>query len=172
MKRHRNHRNTTESKLNLVALMDIFTILVFFLMVNSSDAIIKQTHKSITLPEAATPTLPTDTIKLVVNNDSFFIESTSGQKPTAIAVNEKNIENGIYPDLIAQLTTLESRLPKLPPEDIAKGRQITIMSDKAVPYKVMKTILASCAATSYRDISLAIAYKDQTASIAATEGDL
>ena len=173
MKRHRNHRNKSVTKLNLVALMDIFTILVFFLMVNTSDAIIKHTHKSLTLPEASTPTLPTDSIQLVVNDREFFIESTKGASADIFPTEVSNIQNGIYPALIAQLTTLESRLPALSPEEQAIGRKITIMSDKAVPYKIMKTILASCAATSYRDISLAITFKEgnQTAALTSNGGD-
>ena len=49
----RNHRRMkTPSKLNLVSLMDIFTILVFFLMVNNGDVEVLQADNSIELPES------------------------------------------------------------------------------------------------------------------------
>ena len=46
MKRHYK-RMDKAGGLNLVSLMDIFTILVFFLMVNSSDVKVLQQDKSI-----------------------------------------------------------------------------------------------------------------------------
>lgn len=44
----KHHRRLNQApKMNLVSLMDIFTILVFFLLVNSSDVEVLQTDKSI-----------------------------------------------------------------------------------------------------------------------------
>jgi biopolymer transport protein ExbD len=54
-----NHRRMQQnSKLNLVSLMDIFTILVFFLMVNSGDVEILQSDKDITLPDSVSEQKP------------------------------------------------------------------------------------------------------------------
>jgi biopolymer transport protein ExbD len=47
----RNHRRLAQTpRLNLVALMDIFTILVLFLMVNNGDVEVLQPERNITLP--------------------------------------------------------------------------------------------------------------------------
>jgi len=156
MKRHRSHRDKKIQKLNLVALMDIFTILVFFLMVNSSDVQIKESHESIALPKATTPTLPADSLKLFVNNKMMFIENDSNP----IQLSKQVLDEEFIPQLIAQLNRLDSEKSPLTPENEAKGRTITIMSDKAVPYGVMKKILASCAQTAYRDVALAVNYED------------
>ncbi|HYQ72258.1 MAG TPA: biopolymer transporter ExbD, partial [Gammaproteobacteria bacterium] len=49
----RNHKRTARGAgINLVSLMDIFTILVFFLLVNSSDGEVLPTHKAVNLPES------------------------------------------------------------------------------------------------------------------------
>ena len=45
-------RNKATATLNLVSLMDIFTILVFFLLVNSSDVEVLPNDKDIQLPES------------------------------------------------------------------------------------------------------------------------
>ena len=49
-KHHRRHKSGTA--LNLVSLMDIFTILVFFLLVSSSEVEVLPNAKDIQLPEA------------------------------------------------------------------------------------------------------------------------
>lgn len=54
-----NQRLAQASKLNLVALMDIFTILVFFLMVNQSEVKVLQSNKDISLPRSVSEQLPT-----------------------------------------------------------------------------------------------------------------
>ena len=48
--RHKRHK--AAGTLNLVSLMDIFTILVFFLLVNSSDVEVLPNAKDIQLPES------------------------------------------------------------------------------------------------------------------------
>ena len=54
MRMERHHkRMAKDSKLSLVSLMDIFTILVFFLMVNASEVQVLQNSKSVELPESS-----------------------------------------------------------------------------------------------------------------------
>jgi biopolymer transport protein TolR len=54
--------------LNLVSLMDIFTILVFFLLVNSTDAESLPSAKSIKLPESVAQQKPKETLIIMVTN--------------------------------------------------------------------------------------------------------
>ena len=49
-------------KLNLTPLMDVFTVLVFFLMFNSSSVETLQQPKQITLPESVTEAKPRETV--------------------------------------------------------------------------------------------------------------
>ena len=51
---HKRHKRSTA--LNLVSLMDIFTILVFFLLVNSSDVEVLPSAKDVQLPESIAET--------------------------------------------------------------------------------------------------------------------
>ena len=76
MERH-HKRQSQQAKLSLVSLMDIFTILVFFLMLNASDVQVLDNHKSVTLPEATSDTPAKETLLLMVNNQSLVLQ---GQK--------------------------------------------------------------------------------------------
>ena len=76
---HRRHKN--QPKLNLVSLMDIFTILVFFLLVNSSDVEVLQNNKSIKLPESIAEKKPDTSLVVMVSSDEIII---SGRQITTV----------------------------------------------------------------------------------------
>jgi len=148
----KHHRRMGQaSKLNLVSLMDIFTILVFFLLINSSDVEILSTEKSIQLPESFAKQKPETTLLIKVNNQDLLV----GTRPIAkvadilsdpspfIGVLEKELE---YQAGRRPLTELEKE----------KGRAVTIMGDQAVSYALLKRIMATCAENDFRDISLAV----------------
>ena len=72
MARHHG-RNKKPATLNLVSLMDIFTIMVFFLMMNQSDVEVMN-NDSIELPAATTQTQPRNTINLMVSKDDIVVQ--------------------------------------------------------------------------------------------------
>jgi biopolymer transport protein ExbD len=149
----RNHkRGKQTSKLNLVSLMDIFTILVFFLLVNSSDVEILQTNKTIELPDSTSEQRPGVNLVITVNERSVVVAG----RPVAtfeeiLASNDNNI-----PGLEQELEYQANRAGPLTPEQQQTGRPVTIMGDKDVPYTVLKKIMTTCAANEYRNISLAV----------------
>ncbi|MDH5470664.1 MAG: biopolymer transporter ExbD, partial [Gammaproteobacteria bacterium] len=59
--------------INLVSLMDIFTILVFFLLVNSSDGEVLPTHRSVDLPESVSEEQPRQTVVVMINTDNVLL---------------------------------------------------------------------------------------------------
>ena len=148
---HKRSKNT--SKLNLVSLMDIFTILVFFLLVNSSDVEVLQTNKSIELPESTSDQRPDTTIVVTVNDESIVV---AGRAVAMVADVLKNPSDLNIPGLEKELKHQASRAAPLTPEKEALGRPVTIMGDKAVPYTILKKIMTTCAANEYRNISLAV----------------
>ncbi|MCP8899718.1 ExbD/TolR family protein [Gilvimarinus xylanilyticus] len=146
-KHHRRNQNVP--KLNLVSLMDIFTILVFFLLVNSSDVEVLTNDKSIKLPASIADTVPETTLVVMVNDQNILV---GGRPVTDIASIGEDAE------ITPLLTELEYRASRrnITPEQQAKGLPITIMGDKAIPYTLLKQVMNTCAQAGYRDISLAV----------------
>ena len=58
----RKARNHSDLDMNLVALIDIFTILIFFLMSSASGIEILSSPKSVALPMSTADRLPRDTL--------------------------------------------------------------------------------------------------------------
>jgi len=151
MERH-HRRSRQTSKLNLVSLMDIFTILVFFLLVNSSEVEVLQNNKDITLPTSVADKKPESTLVVMVSADDILV---GGRKVASVAPILTSEENEITP-LKKELEYLASRKPYRSPEDREKGRDVTIMGDESIPYALLKKIMTTCAKSEYRNISLAV----------------
>lgn len=149
----RNHRRSSQSsKLNLVSLMDIFTILVFFLMVNSGDVEVLQSDKNIRLPESAASQKPDLTLQIKISPTDIIVQGRSVARVDEVLAQDTI---GIAA-LEEELNYLAQRRPLLTEAQKQKGRSVTIMGDQETPYKLLKRVMTTCAQTDYRDISLAV----------------
>lgn len=151
MARHHG-RMKAVPKLNLVSLMDIFTILVFFLLLNSGDVEVLQKDKSITLPESVAEKKPDATLLVMVSETDLLVAG----RPMAKVEDIVALEGNTIPALAEELQHQASRRPLLTEEERQQGRAVTIMGDQSIPYAVLKRIMSTCAANEYRNISLAV----------------
>ncbi|GAA5442969.1 hypothetical protein Misp06_01145 [Microbulbifer sp. NBRC 101763] len=158
LQERRQRQKRQQSKLNLVSLMDIFTILVFFLLVNStSDVQVLQTDKTIKLPKSTSQQKPEVTTVVRVNNQQLFVGDRMIVGINNIDAGKENIE-----PLLKELEYRAERAGELSDEQKQRGRSVTIMGDEQVPYELLKQIMQTCAQADYRDISFAV---EQTAPI-------
>ena len=58
--------------------------------------------------------------------------------------------------LTTELNYQVSKRPELTESEQEKGRAVTIIGDASIPYAVLKQIMAACADTGYRNMSLAV----------------
>jgi len=139
---------TMVGKLNLVSLMDIFTILVFFLMVNSSDVEILKTSADVDLPDSTSQQRPNEQTVVVVNDDSIVVMGRKVADVDALAGTGDIAIEGLAEELRYQAERKGAA-----PED---GYEITIMGDKQIPYWLLKKIMLTCTTEDYARISLAV----------------
>jgi biopolymer transport protein TolR len=148
----RHHRRTrSDVGLNLVSLMDIFTILVFFLLVHSSDVESLPTEKSIRLPESVAEKSPKQTVVVSVNNEDILVQ---GHKVASVA-DASNSEGLVIAGLKSELD-IEASRRVITTEAASQTRALTIMGDKEIPYWLLKKIMATCMQAGYENISLAV----------------
>ncbi|MCH7509162.1 MAG: biopolymer transporter ExbD [Proteobacteria bacterium] len=152
-KRMRKHhaRNRTVA-LQLVSLMDIFTILVFFLLVNSSDVQVLPNVKDIQMPESIAEQKPRETVVVLVTKHAILVQGTQ----VATIDEAMNSAGLMIPALQAALMNQNKRfLSQDLAADIEK-REVTIMGDKEIPYRLLKKVMATCTQSDYGRISLAV----------------
>lgn len=140
------------STINLVSLMDIFTILVFFLMVNSGDVQVLQSNKQIKLPESVAETPPSETLVISVTASDIMVQGRAVTSLAAFSAGEALIDE----PLLAELRHQAGRRPPLAEAERQQGRPVTIMGDAALPYALLKRLMATCGASEYRNIQLAV----------------
>jgi len=151
MQRHHARRNDKSASLNMVSLMDIFTILVFFLLVSAANSDILPTPKNIKLPASTADKLPKENIVIIIGNNNILIQ---GKKVASINRVIKNNKNVIMPLLNALKKELTDKSAEKAKMTMKKG--VTIMGDKDVPYILIKKIMITSAAANFADISLAV----------------
>lgn len=145
----RNHkRNSNKNGLNLTALMDIFTILVFFLMVNQSEVEVQNTD-SVELPVSVSENKPDEQLTVLITADDLLVQGRS-----VVALSDlKKGDDEIISELLSELEYQASRTP-LPPGD--DSRPVTIVGDKDTEYSILKKIMSTCAKSGFASISLAV----------------
>lgn len=139
------------AKLNLVSLMDIFTILVFFLLLNSGSNEILKVNNDITLPDSTAQEQPTETITVLITDEEILVDG----RPVATMVDVVN-GNGLIDGLTEELQFLASKRTELTEEEKTLGRSVTILGDQEIPYEILKRVMLTCAKSNYRDLSLAV----------------
>ena len=148
----RNDRGKKQIALNLVSLMDIFTILVFFLLVNSSDVEVLPNAKDVQLPESIAEEKARENVVIVVTGDQILVQG----RPVATVDEVMRSKDIVIPAVEDSLRQLSDRvLRRENSQDIA-SREVTIMGDRELPYSLLKRVMASCTSADYGQISLAV----------------
>jgi len=141
--------------INLVSLMDIFTILVFFLLVNSTDVAVLQSDQSVKLPESISDKFPSETLIIMVNENHVVVQGRD-----IVAVQDILKTKGTTIKLLRE--ELKYQAERLQPGVSEQEKVIgavTIMGDKEIPYKILKKIMVTCAESNFGNISLAVQQK-------------
>jgi len=145
------------SKLNLVALMDIFTILVFFLIVNQSEVRVLQNIEEIKLPVSIAEELPVENLVITIFDNTVLVQERAIWQGDDNTVGFGMANNSEFLQALkTELNYQISKRPELTESEQEKGRAVTIIGDASIPYTVLKQIMAACADTGYRNMSLAV----------------
>ncbi|WP_420588619.1 ExbD/TolR family protein [Bacterioplanoides sp.] len=138
--------------LNLVSLMDIFTILVFFLLMNSGDSQEIESAKFITLPDSqAKSSFTNDLLITVTNNDIQIDDMPVVSIDAVIAADGKAVDQ-----LMDVLKEKAEERGELSDFEKQYGRSVTILGDQEIPYAILRSVMASCSQQNFRDIALAV----------------
>jgi len=149
----RNHKRNKQGALNLVSLMDIFTILVFFLLVSSSNVQQLPSSKDISLPTSVAEKAPKETLVIAITQNSIIVQGNKVSTIDELLIGDNPLIQSLEKELIFQSSkSLSSSSQKT-------GRSVTIMGDENIPYQVLRKILATCRQTNYTNIAFAAVQK-------------
>ncbi len=140
--------------LNLTSLMDVFTILVFFLLVNSAATEVLETPNQITLPASVVEEKPRETVVIFVSTKEVTVQGESVALVEDIIAAEGNIAS-----IAARLAQVNENIIGLNTRAVAESREVTLLVDRSVPFSVVKKVMSTCTSQGFDRISLAVLQK-------------
>jgi biopolymer transport protein ExbD len=142
-------------KLNLTSLMDVFTILVFFLLVNSATTEVLQQPKQITLPDSIVEAKPRETVVIFIGKEDVLVQGV----PVARVADIEAMQDQEIAPISVRLAELSGKVIGLSTQAVAESQEVTVLADKAVPFSVVKKIMSTCTGQGYTRVSLAVVQK-------------
>ena len=149
-------RNRADAHLNLIPMIDILSVMVSFLLVYSTNVEVLQNTRAIQIPQSISEKQPRVTVVVMLSRDELYLQG----EPIASVADIRASADGIIAPLRAALDRPMLLGSQAAQQDISQ-REITVMADKALPYEVLKKVMATCTDANYGRISLAVMQKDK-----------
>ncbi len=148
----RSSRGLAGANLNMVSLMDIFTILVFFLLVNSSSSDVMEPPKNIQLPDSIVEAKPRETVIVMITPDQILV-----QGEPVISTQEVIDSNVAIIEAVKQRLILQrKKIIGISTKAVAQSKEVTVLAQRTVPFHVIKKVMASSTSAGYEKVSLAV----------------
>ena len=141
---------TAVAGINLVSMIDIFTIMIIYLLVNAAAVQIVGAEQ-VNLPTSIAVEAPRDNVSIILTLDDVLVDGEPVMKVADIK------DNG--PPVIAALKQAllsVSPLTHTQQATAEDGGEANILADKAIPYSLLKKIMTTCADAQFAKISLGV----------------
>ena len=141
--------------MNLTSLMDVFTILVFFLLTNSASDEALEPPKQITLPDSVVESKPRQTVVITVTQTDILVQG----KIVADTRQLLDSKQKVVVPIANRLIELKKTVIGVSTKTVAESKEVTILAHRSIPFKVLKKIMGTCSGAGYSKISLAVIQK-------------
>lgn len=138
----------------LTSLMDIFIVLVLYLLVNQSDGVNIEPPARVVLPDSGVDTMPRPSIMVVLSEQDVKIQGES-----VISMGEVKASSQPEIDPIRQAIVRIKTEAEQKKNQAGVATEVTIVADRGVPYKVLKKVMLSSSNAGYGKISFAVNQK-------------
>ena len=167
MARH-HKRAKAEGEINLVSMIDMLTVLVFFLLVYSSQEVeILPPAKDVQLPQSMAEQDARDAVVVIISESEILMDGESLGQISDILKSQELIIPALKTALENQVERVLNDEPRqLTEEQRIASREVTIMADKEIPYQLLKRVMATSTAADYGQLSLAVLQKASEARLA------
>jgi biopolymer transport protein ExbD len=151
----RGGKGVTSAGLNLVSLMDVFTILVFFLLVNSSSSDVMEPPKNIKLPDSVVEAKPRETVIVMITPTEVLVQG----EPVITTQEVIDSKTAIIEQVKDRLLLQQKKVIGISTKTVSQSKEVTVLAHRTVPFHLMKKVMASCTSAGYGKISLAVVQK-------------
>jgi biopolymer transport protein TolR len=141
-----------EAELNLIPLIDVMSVLVAFLLIYTAEVDIVQNAKGVEIPQSTAEAQPQQSVVVMITKDQVFVQGEPVAEVAEVAASSE--------PLVEPLRRVLDRPMLLGggSEENAT-REVTVIADKSLPFDLVRKVMATCTATTYGKISLAVLQK-------------
>jgi biopolymer transport protein ExbD len=149
MIRNKTRRHLEPPKLNLTAMVDVFTVLLVFLLKSYSAEGTLSAPVPVNLPSSSATTSADLNLFVTVTEKELFLDRSKIIDPSFLST-----ENPDIPKLNEALISLLQKNNPAPHQ-----KKVTILGDRKIPYYLLKKVIYTCSQNGFTDISLAVYQK-------------
>ena len=152
----RNSRKPGVVTLNLVPMIDVFMVLVFFLLVTTNSIDNMKSPRELTLPTSLSLDQPTDAPVIMVTRQAVLIQGVPVMTlEEAAAAPDGKVLAPLRAELLK--VTLMSVQGNASAEATTRG-EVNVMADRDIPYSVLKKVLATCGELKFARIAISVSH--------------
>jgi biopolymer transport protein ExbD len=166
MSSRRNRRMNNESEgtfhLQITSMVDMFTILLVFLLKGYSTSAIDLAPSSmIKLPASTSTKAPQEVVKIVVSAKGIFVEDKKVADVVGDSIELSSVDKTDPSFIRALYTELDHHADKTrniasQNETVEFDGRILMQADKSLPYSLVKKVMYTAMMAGYADIKLAV----------------
>lgn len=142
----RQLRHGAAAVLNIVSLIDVFAILVFYLLVNALEPDVLPVPSVVKLAESEARQPPQPTLSIAISQQEIRLDG--------------RLVSRAAEGLAASPRVIDALRGALQAAGPSAGREISIVADRRLPFRVLRQVMSTCAEARYAHVSLAVIEKN------------
>ena len=157
-RRKKHDTNPGKIRLNLTSMMDMFTIILVFLLKNfSTEGMLIQPSEYLTLPTSTVEKSPEVALDLVISKEWVMVNHEAVEKVSDILASDKLVITNLQEKLLVYAREAK-RMEEL--YGTKFSGKVTIQGDREIPYKLLVKVMATCGKADYPNMRLVVYKKE------------
>lgn len=152
----RSRRKAPKTGMMLTSLMDIFTVLVLYLIVNQGGGVDLDAPKTVKIPDSVVETAPRRSVVMAVSDKEVLVQ---GVAIVTIAEVLESRQDYIEP-IRQEMLRIKNLAAEQGDKGISESSEVTILADRGVPFKILKKLMSTSSSAGFDKISLAVNQKE------------
>jgi biopolymer transport protein TolR len=140
-----------DAELNLIPLIDVMSVLVAFLLIYTADVDIVSNSKGVEIPKSTAETQAQQSVVVMITKDQVFVQGEAVADVAEVTTSSD--------PLVEPLRRVLDRPMLLGGGEENANREVTVIADKSLPFDLVRKVMATCTASTYGKISLAVLQK-------------
>lgn len=165
MAKHMDRRSSAAFKIQITSMVDMFVILLVFLLKSYSTSPVNITPKEgMRIPVSSATTDPVDVVKLIVSQDAVFVEDKKIMDLNkghfmegAIDKNDPAFVKSLF-EALDERAKLAKSISKMNDSFEFDGK-VLMQADRDLPYEILQKVMYTSMMAGYADVKLAVAQK-------------